>query len=129
VFLLVLTSILGGMAGFGVGIIRMVTSGPTWAVAIGVSLAAAAYGGAGIVHTDGVDFRLLEPLSLTVGLFVLIPGCGVRPLSSPPNGSCAPTSKVFHPGSTAATGVRADGYCSSASRRSGYEASPPTSPR
>jgi hypothetical protein len=73
-FLLILTTILGGLAGFAVGIIRMVTTGPTWAVAIGVSLAAAAYGGAGIVHTDGVDFRLLEPLWLTVGLFVLIPG-------------------------------------------------------
>ena len=72
--LLVFTVILGGMAGFGVGIIRMVTSGPTWAVAIGVSVAAAAFAGAGIVHTDGVDFRLLEPLWLTVGLFVLIPG-------------------------------------------------------
>ena len=73
-FLLVFAAILGGMAGFGVGIIRMVTSGPTWAVAIGVSLAAAAFAGAGIVHTDGVDFRLLDPLWLTVGLFVLIPG-------------------------------------------------------
>jgi len=72
--LLVFTVILGGMAGFGVGIIRMVTSGPTWAVAIGVSVAAAAFAKAGIVHTDGVDFRVLEPLWLTVGLFVLIPG-------------------------------------------------------
>jgi hypothetical protein len=26
------------------------------------------------VHTDGVDFRVLDPLWLTVGLFVLIPG-------------------------------------------------------
>jgi hypothetical protein len=26
------------------------------------------------VHTDGVDFRFLDPLWLTVGLFVLIPG-------------------------------------------------------
>ena len=25
------------------------------------------------MHTDGVDFRLLDPLWLTVGLFVLIP--------------------------------------------------------
>ena len=73
-FLLIVTTILGGMAGFGVGIIRMVTSGPTWAVAIGISLAAASFGGASIVHTDGVDFRLLDPLWLTVGLFVLIPG-------------------------------------------------------
>lgn len=74
IFLLIFATILGGMAGFGVGIIRMVTSGPTWAVAIGTSLAAAAFAGAGIVHTDGVDFRLLDPLWLTVGLFVLIPG-------------------------------------------------------
>ena len=74
IFLLIFTTILGGIAGFGVGIIRMVTSGPTWAVAIGTSLAGASFAGAGIVHTDGVDFRLLDPLWLTVGLFVLIPG-------------------------------------------------------
>ena len=74
IFLLIFTTILGGMAGFGVGIIRMVTSGPTWAVAIGTSLATASFAGASIVHTDGVDFRLLDPLWLTVGLFVLIPG-------------------------------------------------------
>ena len=74
IVLLILTTIVGGMAGFGVGIIRMVTSGPTWAVAIGTSLAAASFAGASIVHTDGVDFRVLDPLWLTVGLFVLIPG-------------------------------------------------------
>jgi hypothetical protein len=72
--LLIMTTILGLLAGFGVGVIRMVTSGPTWAVAIGTSLAAASFAGAGIVHTDGIDFRVLEPLWLTVGLFVLIPG-------------------------------------------------------
>ena len=74
IFLLIITAILGGMAGFGVGVIRMVTSGPTWAVAIGTSLATASFVGATIVHTDGVDFRVLDPLWLTVGLFVLIPG-------------------------------------------------------
>ena len=74
IVLLILTTVLGGMAGFGVGIIRMVTSGPTWAVAIGTSLATASFAGASIVHTDGVDFRVLDPLWLTVGLFVLIPG-------------------------------------------------------
>jgi hypothetical protein len=72
--LLILTTVVGGMAGFGVGIIRMVTSGPTWAVAIGTAVASASIAGAIIVHTDGVDFRLLDPLWLTVGLFVLIPG-------------------------------------------------------
>jgi hypothetical protein len=74
IFLLIVTTIFGGFAGFGVGIIRMVTSGPTWAVAIGTSLATASFVGAIIVNPDGVDFRLLDPLWLTVGLFVLIPG-------------------------------------------------------
>jgi hypothetical protein len=72
--LLTLTTILGAFAGFGVGIIRMVTSGPTWAVAIGTMLATASFVGAIIVNPDGVDFRILDPLWLTVGLFVLIPG-------------------------------------------------------
>jgi hypothetical protein len=74
VFLLIFTTILGGIAGLGVGILRMVTSGPMWAVALGTGVATAAFAGAAIVHTDGVDFRFLDPLSLTVGLFVLIPG-------------------------------------------------------
>jgi hypothetical protein len=74
VFLLIFTTILGGIAGLGVGILRMVTFGPTWAVASGTSLATAALVGGSIVHTDGVDFRFLDPLWLTVGLFVLIPG-------------------------------------------------------
>ena len=73
-FLLIVTTIVGGFAGFPVGVIRMVTSGPTWAVAIGTSLATASFVGAIIVNPDGVDFRLLDPLWLTVGLFVLIPG-------------------------------------------------------
>ena len=74
IVLLILTTIVGGMAGFVVGIIRMVASGPTWVVAVGTSLAAASIAGSIIVHTDGVDFRLLDPLWLAVGLFVLIPG-------------------------------------------------------
>src|SRR5688572_26216033 len=71
---LIVTTIVGGFAGFGVEILRMVTSGPTWAVAIGTSLATATFVGASIVDPNGVDFRILDPLWLTVGLFVLIPG-------------------------------------------------------
>ncbi len=74
IFLLIFATILGGIAGLGVGILRMVTFGPTWAVALGTGVATAAFAGAAIVHTDGVDFRYLDPLWLTVGLFVLIPG-------------------------------------------------------
>jgi len=72
--LLISMTILGGIAGIAVGILRMVTSGPTWAVATGTSLATASFVGSSIVHTDGVDFRLLDPLWLTIGLFVLLPG-------------------------------------------------------
>ena len=38
------------------------------------SVLAAALGGANIVHEDGVDFTALEPASLAVVLFVLLPG-------------------------------------------------------
>ena len=37
------------------------------------SVVAAAFGGANIVHEDGVDFTLLEPAALAVALFVLLP--------------------------------------------------------
>jgi hypothetical protein len=74
VFLLIFTTILGAIAGCIYGLIRMITAGPTWAVAAAVTVATAAAGGAGIVHVDGIDFRFLEPLWLTAGLFVLIPG-------------------------------------------------------
>lgn len=74
IFLLIFATILGGIAGLGVGILRMVTYGPTWIVALGTGVATAAFAGAAIVHTDGVDFRFLDPLWLAVGLFVMIPG-------------------------------------------------------
>lgn len=38
------------------------------------SLVAATLGGATIVHEDGVDFVLLEPVALAVALFVVVPG-------------------------------------------------------
>ena len=38
------------------------------------SVFAAALGGANIVHEDGVDFTFLEPASLAIALFVLLPG-------------------------------------------------------
>jgi hypothetical protein len=74
IFLLIATAFLGAIMGLVYGLARMVLVGPTWLIAIGVGIAAAAGGGASIVHTDGVDFRLLGPLWLAVGMFVLIPG-------------------------------------------------------
>ena len=74
VFLLVLSTILGGIAGAIYGAVRAVVSAPNRVLAPAVGIAAAAIGGSFIVHADGIDFRVLEPLWLTVGLFVLIPG-------------------------------------------------------
>lgn len=74
VFLLISTSVLGAIAGFFYGVMRMLLRGPTWVVAIGVGIAAAAGEGALIVKSDGIDFRVLEPLWLAVGLFLLIAG-------------------------------------------------------
>ena len=72
VFLLIFTSILGAIAGLLYGLIRMLLRGPRWGVAIAVGITAAAGEGAVLVNTDGIDFRILEPLWLAVGLFLLI---------------------------------------------------------
>jgi hypothetical protein len=47
--------------------------GPRWFRRCTVALASGAVGGAMLVHADGVDFRLLTPLWLTIGLFVALP--------------------------------------------------------
>lgn len=72
--LLIVATVLGAIVGFLYGLIRMVTGGPTWLVAFGFGVAMAAGAGASIVHTDGVDFLVLDPKWLAVGLFVFLPG-------------------------------------------------------
>ena len=66
--------ILGGIAGVFCGLVRALLGGPTRLVGPAVGGAVALGAAALIVHTDGVDFRFLDPLWLTVGLFVLLPG-------------------------------------------------------
>ena len=67
-------TVLGGIAGFAFGPVRMLLRGSTTVVALGVGAALALGVGALVVHADGVDFVFLDPLWLTVGLFVLLPG-------------------------------------------------------
>lgn len=74
IFLVIFTAIAGAIVGAVYGLLRMVTAGPTWAIACGAGLTVAAGGGAVIVNTDGIDFRLFEPLWLAVTLFVFLPG-------------------------------------------------------
>ncbi|MGD9570675.1 MAG: hypothetical protein AB7V62_02165 [Thermoleophilia bacterium] len=71
---LVLACGLGGaLAGGAYGLLRMALRGGRWVVAAGVAVAVGASAGAAIVNVDGIDFILLEPLWLTVALFVALP--------------------------------------------------------
>jgi hypothetical protein len=47
--------------------------GPTWFRRLTVALASGAVVGSMLVHSDGVDFRLLKPTWFAIGLFVLLP--------------------------------------------------------
>lgn len=64
---------LGLLGAFAYALLRGLRIGPTWFRVMSVSLGSGAVVGALIVHTDGVDFTLLQPTLLTVGLFVAIP--------------------------------------------------------
>ena len=72
IFLLVFGAFMGVVGGLTYGLLRMLLRGPTWlnATAFGVAFAS---GVGAVLVTVRVDFRILEPLWLTVGLFVLIP--------------------------------------------------------
>lgn len=61
--------------------LRGLMIGPRWFQVLSISTGPAVVVGTLLVHTDGVDFTVLEPLWLTVGLFVLIPGVFVAALT------------------------------------------------
>jgi hypothetical protein len=64
-----------GVVGAGVyAVVRGLRVGPHWFQVLSIAAGPAVVVGAAIVHTDGVDFRLLGPPWLTIGLFVVIPG-------------------------------------------------------
>lgn len=47
--------------------------GPIWLRRLTVALASGAVVGSMLIHSDGIDFRLLEPTWFAIGLFVLLP--------------------------------------------------------
>ncbi|HVE97918.1 MAG TPA: hypothetical protein VNA12_01925, partial [Mycobacteriales bacterium] len=63
----------GLLGAFAYALVRSLLIGPTWFRVVSVSLGSGVVVAALIVHTDGVDFTLLQPTALTVGLFVAIP--------------------------------------------------------
>ena len=74
IFLLIFATAIGVVMGAIFGGIRALVGVPTRVLAPAIGIAAAAGGGSLLVNADGIDFRILEPLWLTVGLFVFIPG-------------------------------------------------------
>lgn len=70
--------LLGAVAGvIGAGAYRLVAPrliGPTWFRRLTTGLAAAAVVGSMLIHADGIDFTLLQPTWLAIGLFVALPG-------------------------------------------------------
>lgn len=63
----------GLLGAFAYALLRGLMIGPRWFRVMSVSVGSGVVVGALTVHTDGVDFTLLQPVPLTVGLFVAIP--------------------------------------------------------
>jgi hypothetical protein len=70
------------LVGFGLGVLgaafyallRGLMIGPLWFRRASISVGPAVVVGEMLVHTDGVDFTVLQPVELAIALFVLIPG-------------------------------------------------------
>jgi hypothetical protein len=71
--LLVVGTVLGMLGGGIYLAVRDLRIGPTWFRAASVAVGAMVVIGAFIVHSDGVDFTLLEPTYAAVGLTLAIP--------------------------------------------------------
>jgi hypothetical protein len=72
-----------GVLGAGLyAVLRGLRVGPEWFRLLSVSVGGGVVVGSQIVHADGVDFRLLEPLWLAVTLFLLLPTLFVALLSA-----------------------------------------------
>lgn len=70
--------LLGAAVGIiGAGAYKMVAPwliGPTWFRRLTTGLGSAAVVGSMLVHASGIDFRVLKPTWLAIGLFVALPG-------------------------------------------------------
>jgi hypothetical protein len=79
--------LLGAAVGvIGAGVYRLVAPwliGPMWFRRFTTAAASAVVGGSMLVHADGIDFRLLKPTWLAIGLFVALPaifGAAIGPV-------------------------------------------------
>ncbi len=63
--------VLGGLAYLA---IRGLRFGPRWFQLVALAVGPAVVVGNMLIHTDGIDFRVLEPTVLAIALFVALPG-------------------------------------------------------
>lgn len=72
--LLALGTVIGILGGGVYFVLRGLMIGPRWFAVLSMSGGAAVVVGSMLIHTDGVDFTLLEPPLLPIALFLAIPG-------------------------------------------------------
>ena len=72
--LLVVTTFIGVFGGGIYFALRGLMIGPRWFQVLSISVGPAVVAGGSIVHVDGVDFNTLEPVGLSIVMFVVIPG-------------------------------------------------------
>jgi hypothetical protein len=71
--LLLIATVLGVLGGGIYLAVRDLRIGPAWFRAASLAVGATVVVGAGLVHSDGVDFTLLEPTYAAIGLILAIP--------------------------------------------------------
>lgn len=72
--LLVIGTVFGVLGGLVFLAVRQLRFGPAWFRTASITIGPAVVVGSMLVHTDGVDFRLLQPAWLAIALFVALPG-------------------------------------------------------
>ena len=71
--LLMLGAAVGVIGAVAYGAVRPWLVGPGWFRRVTVAAASGAVVGSMVIHDDGIDFHVLEPLWLAIGLFVALP--------------------------------------------------------
>lgn len=72
---------LGVLAAVLYALLRHLMIGPVWFRRLSISLGPAVVVGSMLVHTEGVDFTLLQPAALSIAMFVALPGLAVLTLT------------------------------------------------
>lgn len=72
--LVLFCTVVGMIGGMLFLVLRQLRFGPPWFRTWSMVVGPAVVGGSLLVHTDGIDFRILEPTWLAIALFVILPG-------------------------------------------------------